>query len=143
MSKSYIPVKIRRKVLARDNYRCVWCGKKEEHDVGHFIQKQSGGATSEGNIITQCKVCKRKRHYNTPSEFIDKLKLEELEVFREAVMRVKIIRPNGEEIEGEVENLPNPNTKAFYLKYSGDGMQELIFVEPGMRIIQLGTKEKK
>ncbi len=143
MSESYIPVKIRRKVLARDNYRCVWCGKKEEHDVGYFIQKQAGGQTLESNVITQCQVCKRKRHYDTPSEFICKLKLEELEVFREITMRIKIIRPNGEEIEGEVEKLPDPNCKAFYLKHSGNGTRELIFVEPGMRIKELGGKEKK
>ncbi|GAH99726.1 unnamed protein product, partial [marine sediment metagenome] len=52
-------------------------------------------------------------------------------------MRVIVIRPNGEEIPGEIEELPDPNTKAFYLKHSGNGMRELIFVEPGMRIKQL------
>jgi len=142
MSESYIPVKIRRKVLARDGFRCVWCGEKEEHDVGHFIQKQAGGQTLESNVITQCKVCKRKRHYNTPSEFISKLKLEELEIFREVIMRIKVIRPNGEEIEGEVEELPYPNAKAFYLKHSGNGTRELIWVEPGMRVVELGGQDK-
>ena len=138
MTNTYIPVRIRRKVLTRDGFRCVWCGKKEEHDVSHFVQKRCGGGTVEYNLITTCKICKRKRHYDTPSEFISKLKLEELNVFRDVTMRIKVIRPNGEEIEGQVEELPTPNAKAFYLRHSGNGTREIIFVEPGMRILELG-----
>lgn len=53
-------------------------------------------------------------------------------------MRKKVIRPNGEEIESEVEDLSTPNVKAFYLKHSGGRMREIILVEPVMRVLQLG-----
>ena len=143
LEPGYIPVRIRRRVLARDNYKCVWCGREEKQRVSHFIQKRAGGETSFYNLVTTCEECKRKRHYDTPGEFIAKFKLEEFNVFREVIMRIKVIKANGEEIEGEVEDLPDPNGKAFYLRRFGNGTRELIFFEPGMRIIELGGKEKK
>ncbi|MQY70096.1 MAG: hypothetical protein GH145_04455 [Firmicutes bacterium] len=140
LQKACIPRPVRRKVLTRDNYRCVWCGKKEEHRLSHFIQRRSGGKTCEENLVVTCEECKRKRHYDSPSEFISKLKVEEFDVWRNLrEMRIKIIRPSGETIEGEVEKLPDPNDKAFYLKHIGNGSRELIFVEPGMRIIELSA----
>ena len=143
LEPTYIPVRIRRRVLARDNYKCVWCGRSEKQRVSHFIQKRTGGETSFYNLVTTCEECKRKRHYDTPREFIAKLSLEKVNVFKDLTMRVKVIRPNGKEVVGEVEELPDPNTRAFYLRHPGNGTRELIFVEPGMRIKELGGKEKK
>lgn len=138
-----IPRPVRREVLIRDNYRCVWCGKREEHRLSHFIQRRAGGKTSKENLIVTCENCKRKRHYDSPAEFISKLKVEECDIWRNLrEMRIKVIRPSGEEIEGEVEKLPDPNMKAFYLRHSGNGARELIFVEPGMRIIELSATTK-
>jgi len=139
LESSYIPVAIRRKALKRDNYKCVWCGKPEEHDVSHFIQKQNGGITTSDDLITTCERCKRKRHYDTPAEFIKQLKLEQIDFPKEVkAMRVRVIFPNGEKVEGIVDVVPNPETKAFHLHYDGNGARELIFTEPGMRIIELG-----
>lgn len=141
LQNAWISRPVRRKVLIRDNYRCVWCGKKEEYRLSHFIQRRAGGKTCEGNLVVTCEECKRKRHYGNPSEFISKLKVEEFDVWRNLrEMRIKVIRPSGEPIEGEVEKLPDPNMKAFYLKHSGNGARELIFVEPGMRIIELSAR---
>lgn len=144
LEPGYIPVRIRRRVLQRDGKRCVWCGGSEEHRVSHFIQKRAGGETSYYNLVATCEVCKRKRHYDSPSEFIAKLALEKLDVFKEIeIMRIKVIMANGEEIDGEVAELPGPEAKAFYLTRSGNGTRELIYVEPGMRIIELGGRGKK
>lgn len=141
LQKACIPRPVRQEVLIRDNYRCVWCGKKEEHRLSHFIQRRAGGKTCKENLVVTCEKCKRKRHYDTPYEFISKLKVEEFDVWRNLrEMRIKVIRPTGEEIEGEVEKLPSPNDKAFYLKHIGNGSRELIFVEPGMRIIELSAR---
>lgn len=142
LESGYIPVRIRRRVLQRDNYHCVWCGREEKRRISYFIQKQAGGETSYHNLVTTCENCKRKRHYDTPSEFISKLKLEELNVFEEVSMQIKVIRPNGKIIEGEVESLPDPTAQAFYLRHPGNGARELIYVEPGMRIVELGAQEK-
>ena len=142
LQTTYIPVGIRRKALERDNYRCVWCGKLEEHDVSHFIQKQAGGITTSDDLITTCKDCKRKRHYDSPAEFIELLKLEQIDFPKEVkAMRIKVIFASGKEVEGVVEDVPTPETKAFWLRYPSNGARELIFTEPGMRIIELGGKE--
>lgn len=143
LEPGYIPIRIRRRVLARDGYKCVWCGREEKKRVSYFIQKRAGGETSYYNLVTTCEECKRKRHYDSPAEFISKFQLEKLDLFQEVIMQIKVIRSNGEEIEGEVEDLPDPNRKAFYLKHFGNGTRELIFFEPGMRIIELAGREKK
>ena len=53
-------------------------------------------------------------------------------------MRIKVIFADGKEVEGVVNKLPNPEMKAFYLHHDGNGTMELIYVQPGMRIIELG-----
>jgi len=140
LQNAWISRPVRRKVLIRDNYRCFWCGKKEEYRVSHLIQRRAGGKTCTENLVVTCAECNRKRHYDSPAEFISKLKVEFFDVARNLrEMRIKVVRPSGQEIEGEVEKLPDPNDKAFYLKHIGNGCRELIFVEPGMRIIELSA----
>jgi len=142
LQTSYIPVGIRRKALKRDNYKCIWCGKREEHDVSHFIQKRTGGETFEDNLVTTCEDCIHKRHYDSPAEFIELLKLEQIDFPKEVkAMIIKVIFASGKEVVGDVEDVPTPETKAFWLRYPGNGGRELIFTEPGMRIIELGGKE--
>jgi len=142
LESSYIPVADRRRTLKRDSYRCVWCGKLEEHDVSHFIQRRCGGKTFEDNLVTTCKECKRKRHYDSPTEFISKLKLEQLDFPREVKsMRIKVVFHTGEEVEGIVENVPPLGTKAFYIRKEGNGQRRQIYTEPGMQIIELGGEE--
>ena len=144
LQTSYIPVKIRRKALKRDHYHCVWCGKHEEHDVSHFIQKKSGGITTDDNLITTCCGCKRRRHYDTPAQFIKLLKLEQIDYPKGVrAMHIKVVFASGQEVEGTVEVVPTPETKAFYVRYLGNGARELIFTQPGMRIIELGGEKCK
>lgn len=142
LESSYIPVAIRRKALKRDNYKCIWLGEHEEHDVGLFIQKQAGGTVCLDNVVTQCQSCKRKRHYDTPAEFIKQLKLGEINFPNEVkAMRIKVIFARGEPVEGVVEVVPTPETTAFYIRHCGNGARELIFTEPGMRIVELGGEK--
>ena len=143
LEPGYIPVRIRRRVLQRDNYHCVWCGSSEKQRVSHFIQKRAGGETSFYNLVTTCESCKRKRHYDTPNEFISKLKLEKLDIFKEVKMRVRVTWSSGKTVEGELEDSLGPDTKAFWLKSSGNGKRRLIFIERGMEIEELGGGEKK
>ena len=141
LQTTYIPVRIRRKALKRDNYKCVWCGELEEHRLSHFIQRREGGQTLEDNLVTTCEVCKRKRHYDSPAEFISRLKLEQIDFPREVKsMRIKVIFASGQEVEGMVNNLPKPEEKAFYLHPDDSGM-ELIYTMPGMRLIKLGGEK--
>jgi len=142
LESTYIPVATRRKALKRDNYRCIWCGEHEEHDVGLFIQKQAGGAICLENVITQDYQCKRKRHYDTPAEFIETLKLEQIDFPKEVkAMKVEVVWPSGKKVEGIVEELPPLGAKAFYLRCDGNGKRRQIYTEPGMQIIELGGEK--
>ena len=52
---------IRQRVMARDGYRCVDCGGKEELEVHHIVPLAEGGTNTPDNLITLCKRCHRRR----------------------------------------------------------------------------------
>ncbi len=58
-----IPLGIRLEVLARDNFRCVYCGKSPSSDIGtklhvdHIKPFSRGGKTVAGNLQTLCFEC--------------------------------------------------------------------------------------
>ena len=143
LEPSYIPIRIRRRVLKRDEYKCVWCGKEEKKQVSYFIQKQHGGETSYYDLVTTCEACNRKRHYDTPAEFISKLKFEELDPFKGMTVRVKVIFKNGDVEIGLVDTLPSFTDKGFYLCHEGNGTREPILMSEVHRIKPLGGIEKK
>lgn len=58
-----IPLSVRIKVLARDNFRCVFCGKSPATDIGvklhidHIIPFSNDGKSSLDNLQTLCEEC--------------------------------------------------------------------------------------
>ncbi|MEK7534295.1 MAG: HNH endonuclease [Patescibacteria group bacterium] len=58
-----IPLGIRLEVLARDNFRCVYCGKNPSTDLGtklhvdHITPFSKGGKTNLENLQTLCSDC--------------------------------------------------------------------------------------
>lgn len=54
-------LELRRSILKRDGYRCVWCGSAEDLHVDHVEQVQHGGVASEGNLRTLCRPCNLSR----------------------------------------------------------------------------------
>lgn len=58
-----IPLSIRVKVLSRDNFRCVFCGKSPATDAGvklhidHIVPFSKGGTNSLENLQTLCEQC--------------------------------------------------------------------------------------
>jgi hypothetical protein len=61
--KRTVPLKLRLKVLQRDNFRCVLCGKSPATHLGtslhldHIIPYSEGGPTSLENLRTLCEEC--------------------------------------------------------------------------------------
>jgi len=47
----------RRAILARDGYRCQYCGSTHHLTIDHIIPRSRGGSTSWENVITSCAVC--------------------------------------------------------------------------------------
>ena len=58
-----IKLSVRIKVLSRDNFRCVYCGKSPATDIGtklqidHIIPFSKGGKNSLDNLQTLCEEC--------------------------------------------------------------------------------------
>jgi len=58
-----VPLSVRIKVLSRDNFRCVFCGKSPATDIGtklhidHVIPFSKGGTNTAENIQTLCEEC--------------------------------------------------------------------------------------
>ncbi len=58
-----VPLNLRIKVMSRDNFRCVFCGKSPATDIGvklhvdHIIPFSKGGTNSLDNVQTLCQDC--------------------------------------------------------------------------------------
>ncbi len=51
------PNRLRRRILARDGYRCKCCGAKKKLTVHHIIWLRYGGRTIAENLMTLCENC--------------------------------------------------------------------------------------
>ncbi|MBU1036890.1 HNH endonuclease [Patescibacteria group bacterium] len=58
-----IPLSVRVKILSRDNFRCVFCGKSPATDIGtklhidHVVPFANGGENTLENLQTLCEKC--------------------------------------------------------------------------------------
>ncbi len=48
---------VRRRILSRDNNRCVKCGSTEDLTIDHIISVYSGGTDDDENLQTLCNKC--------------------------------------------------------------------------------------
>jgi predicted RNase H-like nuclease (RuvC/YqgF family) len=48
---------LRKTVLKRDKYKCVYCGSEEDLQVDHKIPRKYGGSDNISNLVTACKRC--------------------------------------------------------------------------------------
>ena len=53
--------RIRKSVLARDNYTCRSCRRKDNLTVNHIVQLSQGGTNNLENLQTLCKYCHEKK----------------------------------------------------------------------------------
>lgn len=60
----FIPKKVKEEVLARDNWQCVMCGKKEDLQFDHIIPYSKGGSNTVENLQILCAPCNRKKYTN-------------------------------------------------------------------------------
>ncbi|MBX3270821.1 MAG: HNH endonuclease [Sandaracinaceae bacterium] len=66
------PVRFSRgQVLARDGYRCQYCGEQaplRALTLDHVLPRSRGGATSWTNVVTACRPCNAHKGGRTPDE---------------------------------------------------------------------------
>jgi 5-methylcytosine-specific restriction endonuclease McrA len=61
----------RQNVLARDRWRCQYCGAKKPSDeltYDHVIPRSRGGKTNWDNIVTACVSCNARKANRTPEQ---------------------------------------------------------------------------
>lgn len=55
---------LRERILARDGFRCVYCGRvlpPAELTLDHVQPRMRGGDQSEGNLVTACRNCNARK----------------------------------------------------------------------------------
>lgn len=58
------PAPLRARVLARDDYRCVYCAQvfpPEQLTLDHVQPRMRGGDQSEGNLVSACRACNTRK----------------------------------------------------------------------------------
>ena len=64
---------LRRVVLERDNYTCVYCGdKKGPFEADHVMPKSRGGLDKISNLVCACRNCNRSKKDKTPEEWLSR-----------------------------------------------------------------------
>jgi 5-methylcytosine-specific restriction endonuclease McrA len=58
----------RRAVLARDGFRCQYCGSTRHLTLDHIIPRSRGGASSWENVVTSCAPCNVRKGACLPAE---------------------------------------------------------------------------
>jgi len=63
-------MKLRMRVLVRDNFLCRYCGRKVEPNtpLDHVIPYSLGGLTEDNNLVVSCKPCNSKKAGKTLAE---------------------------------------------------------------------------
>lgn len=58
----------RRAILARDGFRCQYCGSTHHLTIDHIVPRSRGGLTCWENVITSCAPCNVRKGACLPSE---------------------------------------------------------------------------
>lgn len=77
MQKKRISTFIRRNVIERDGYHCVYCDEdltNGEIHLDHVIPEAKGGPTTIDNLQVTCRKCNIAKGVLTESEFVSRLR---------------------------------------------------------------------
>jgi len=77
MAKERIPLHLRRRVIERDGYRCVYCDDDllgGEVHIDHVVAEAAGGPTTYDNLQVTCRKCNLAKGTLTEGEFVDRLR---------------------------------------------------------------------
>ena len=57
MSSTYINLPLRRAILARDEYRCIYCESEDFLTIDHVVAEMWEGPTKATNLVACCGFC--------------------------------------------------------------------------------------
>jgi 5-methylcytosine-specific restriction endonuclease McrA len=58
----------RRAILARDGFRCQYCGTTKRLTIDHIVPRSKGGGSSWDNVVTSCEPCNLRKGACLPHE---------------------------------------------------------------------------
>lgn len=64
----------RRRIMMRDNHRCVYCGSTRKLTIDHVLPRSRGGKNTYLNCVTACVKCNQSKGDKTPEEWGKPLK---------------------------------------------------------------------
>ena len=82
-NKARIPLNLRRRVLERDGYYCVYCDedlRDAEIHMDHVIPESKGGPTSYDNLQVTCRKCNLAKGVLSESEFTNRLRTRAINI---------------------------------------------------------------
>ena len=82
-NKARIPLNLRRRVLERDGYYCVYCDedlRDAEIHMDHVIPESKGGPTSYDNLQVTCRKCNLAKGVLSESEFTGRLRIRAMNI---------------------------------------------------------------
>ena len=82
-NKARIPLNLRRRVLERDGYYCVYCDedlRDAEIHLDHVIPESKGGPTSYDNLQVTCRKCNLAKGVLSESEFTNRLRTRAMNI---------------------------------------------------------------
>lgn len=83
MVKERIPSFIRRQVIERDGYHCVYCDEdltNGEIHLDHVVPESKGGPTTYDNLQVTCRKCNLAKGILTESEFMSQLRTRAMNI---------------------------------------------------------------
>ena len=82
-NKARIPLNLRRRIIERDGYYCVYCDedlRDAEIHIDHVIPESKGGPTSYDNLQVTCRKCNLAKGVLTESEFMNRLRIRAMNI---------------------------------------------------------------
>ena len=82
-TKARSPLHLRRRVLERDGYYCVYCDedlRDAEIHMDHVIPESKGGPTTYDNLQVTCRKCNLAKGVLTESEFTNRLRTRAMNI---------------------------------------------------------------
>ena len=83
MSKERIPLNLRKRVIERDGYHCVYCDddlENKEIHMDHVIPESQGGTTTYTNLQVTCRKCNLTKGVLNESEFTNRLRVRAMNI---------------------------------------------------------------
>ena len=79
---------VRKQVLHRDCYRCIFCKKAGALTMAHIIPRSAGGLGIAENIVSACSICHHKMDHTSKRETMLAYAQKHVDKFHERTERV-------------------------------------------------------